>query len=63
MYLEELAVVEHVRDHFVHVIGLVRGVGDERVEFRVDLVQAGAVQTGAVRAGVVRAGVVRAVVV
>ena len=37
--LEELAVVEHVGDHLVHVVGLVRRVGDERVEFRVRLVR------------------------
>ena len=37
VYLQELAVVEHVGDHLVHVVGLVRRVGDERVELRVDL--------------------------
>jgi hypothetical protein len=40
--LEELAVVEHVGDHLVHVVGLVRRVGDDGIEFRVGLVRLGA---------------------
>ena len=35
VHLEELAVVEHVLDDPVHVVGLVGRVGDERVEFEV----------------------------
>ena len=38
VHLEELAVVEHVGDHLVHVVGLVRRVGDDRVEFFVLLI-------------------------
>ena len=51
MYLQELAVVEHVGDHLVHVVRLVRRVGDERVEFRIDLVRFGAVQVRDVSPG------------
>ncbi len=38
LHLEELPAVEDVLDDRVHVVGLVRGVGDERVELAVDRV-------------------------
>src|ERR1700721_2720501 len=49
VYLQELAVVEHVGDHLVHVVGLVRRVGDERVEFRGVLIWFGVVVGGGPR--------------
>src|SRR5205809_826467 len=35
VHLEELAVVDHAADHVVHVVRLVRIVGDQRVELHV----------------------------